>query len=88
MFLTANILFHGDVVTVRHVACCPGGPAARAIEYWEVNQIILLARGALVKAPLARLRGASRADAGAAFCGGPAVLRSHPAGAPDECLTP
>lgn len=87
MSLTANTLFHGDVVTVRHVACRPSGPAAGAIEYGEADRIVLPVRGVFVKHLSRTIEVMAEPTQTLLFAAGRPYRVSHPTGTPDECLT-
>jgi hypothetical protein len=87
MSLTAHTLFHSDVVTVRHVACRPAGPAAGAIEYSEADRIVLPVRGVFVKHLSRTLEVMAEPTQALLFAAGRPYRVSHPGGAPDECLT-
>jgi AraC-like DNA-binding protein len=87
MSLTASTLFRGDVVTVRHVACRPSGTAAGAIEYGEADRVVLPVRGVFVKHLSRTVEVMAEPTQALLFAAGRPYRVSHPAGAPDECLT-
>src|SRR5690606_19234881 len=68
-------------------ACRPSGPAAGAIEYSEADRIVLPVRGIFVKHLSRTVEVMAEPTQALLFAAGRPYRVSHPAGAPDECLT-